>query len=90
MKDEPVEVALKPCPFCGCETKLVERPGENEYHGPRTWYLIEGKHHGIGGVCPGQVRGRGSKETAAAAWNTRAAEQALATIEENSHDRYTS
>lgn len=67
MQDE-----LKACPFCGCSVQLVERESRDELMGLRTWYHIEGKHTGIGSVCPGQVRARGSAETAITAWNTRA------------------
>jgi hypothetical protein len=63
---------LKPCPFCGCDVKLVEREGHDPTFGRRTWYHIEGKHTGIGGACPGEVRARGSAETAVNAWNARA------------------
>ena len=63
---------LKPCPFCGCEVHLETEKRRDELLGWRTWYYIKGGHKGIGGVCPGQVRGRGSAETAIAAWNTRA------------------
>lgn len=57
------------CPFCGCAVDIVERECRDEFMGMRTWYYVEGKH--VGGVCPGQVRARGSRETAIAAWNTR-------------------
>lgn len=68
--------ALLPCPFCGCSVHLTERKQRDELYGLRTWYHIEGKHTGIGGVCPSEVRGRGSAETAIAAWNTRTTAEA--------------
>jgi hypothetical protein len=66
---------LLPCPFCGCAVSLEKQTRRDEYFGSRDWWHIVGKHEGIGGVCPGQVRGRGSSETATTAWNTRAALQ---------------
>jgi hypothetical protein len=69
---------LKACPFCGCSVRLVERKNRDELISWGTWYHIEGSHEGIGGVCPGQIRARGSAETAITAWNTRAPDSALA------------
>jgi hypothetical protein len=66
------EKALKPCPFCGCEVRIVARDASDEFFGERVWYHIEGCHDGVGGICPGQVRARGSAETAINAWNRRA------------------
>ena len=67
---------LKPCPFCGCEVRLIQREFRDEMMGWRTWHHIEGEHDGIGGTCPGQVRARGSAKTAIAAWDRRDGEAA--------------
>ena len=69
--DQPTLAVLKPCPFCGCSVDIVEREARDGLMGLRKWFHVEGKHTGIGGVCPGQVRARSSRETAIAAWNTR-------------------
>ena len=56
--------ALKPCPFCGGNDRLIE------YHNPKTvlhpWYRIECEYCGAKG--PGSDRGDHVQE-----WNTRAA-----------------
>lgn len=72
----PPSVTLLPCPFCGCAVKLAAEQRRDELYGLRTWYHIKGDHDGIGGVCPGEVRGRGSEETAITAWNTRTTAEA--------------
>lgn len=78
---QPLDLdALEPCPFCGCEVRLTERQARDEFTGWRTWYDITGEHEGIGSVCPGQVRSRGSAKTAIAAWNTRAPSRLTAQI----------
>lgn len=64
---------LKPCPFCGGDAEMIEAPG-NAFAGQRTIYRVECKK---GIECPGMpgTRGYDTEREAAAAWNTRAADE---------------
>ena len=76
------KIELLPCPFCGVIPKFERVDGRmSDPNGSEFWGVICRSGKNVGGACEVNIPARRSKESAAKAWNTRAAPPELAELQ---------